>query len=74
MDFYETFSPVIKPSTIRIILTLAISNNWEIKQLDINNAFLSGSLQEAVFMHQPEGFEDSSKPQFVCKLKRPCMA
>lgn len=49
---------------------MAASLNWPIKQLDVNNAFLNGQLQESVFMSQPEGFEDPSNPTFVCKLKK----
>jgi histone deacetylase 1/2 len=68
-DFTETFSPVIKPITIRIILTLAVTFKWQLQQIDINNAFLNGILQEEVYMTQPSGFEASDK-SLVCKLHK----
>lgn len=68
-DFHETFSPVVKPVTICIILTLALTHNWTIQQIDVNNAFLNGLLQEEVYMVQPPGFEASHKT-LVCRLKR----
>ena len=49
-DFHETFSPVIKPVTFCIVLTLALSHGWELFQLHVNNAFLNGVLEESVFM------------------------
>ena len=68
--FTETFSPVIKPSTIRVVFTIALSRNWAIKQLDVNNAFLNGYLQEEVFMQQPQGFIDEQNPNLVCRLHK----
>lgn len=53
VDFFDTFSPVVKPATVRIILSLAVSSHWQIRQLEVNNAFLNGDLKEAVFMSQP---------------------
>lgn len=50
MDFEETFSPIIKPPIVRIILTLAIQFNWPLRQLDVRNAFLHGLLKEEVHM------------------------
>ncbi|GAU51268.1 hypothetical protein TSUD_412550 [Trifolium subterraneum] len=70
LDFGETFSPVVKSSTVRIILTIAVHFNWEVRQLDINNAFLNGKLKETVFMHQPEGYIDAAKPNHICKLSK----
>ena len=54
VDFSEMFCPVVKASTIRIVFTLAVSQGWDIQQIDINNAFLNGDLQENVFMAQLE--------------------
>ena len=70
VDFFKTFSPVVKPCTIRIIVSLVVMNHWTIRQLDVNNAFLNGVLTEDVFMHQPEGFIDHQHPTYVCKLNK----
>jgi hypothetical protein len=56
IDYGETYSPVIKPTTVRIVLSLALSNGWPIHQIDIHNAFLHGTISEVVYMTQPPGF------------------
>ncbi|KAK4276114.1 hypothetical protein QN277_019103 [Acacia crassicarpa] len=68
-DFKETFSPVVKPVTIRLILSLAVANQWSIRQIDVNNAFLNGFLKEEVYMVQPPGYESSDK-SLVCRLDK----
>lgn len=68
VDYHETFSPVIKPSTIQLILALVVNFHWPIRQLDVSNAFLHGILDEEVFMKQPKGFIDHSQLDFVCRL------
>ncbi|BBN68591.1 hypothetical protein Prudu_489S000400 [Prunus dulcis] len=70
LDYQETFSPVAKPVTIRLLLTFAVQFNWFLHQLDISNAFLHGDLKEEVFMHQPPGFSDPNFPNHVCQLKK----
>ncbi|KAI3518344.1 hypothetical protein L1887_06964 [Cichorium endivia] len=70
IDCGETFSPVVKPATIRTVLSLALSKSWSIHQLDVKNAFLHGDLNETVYMHQPLGFRDKSRPDHVCLLKK----
>ncbi|GKB19653.1 ribonuclease H-like domain-containing protein [Tanacetum coccineum] len=70
VDFDETFSPVVKPATIRTVLSLAVSRKWPIHQLDVKNAFLNGDLSETVYMHQPPGFVDARFPNHVCRLQR----
>lgn len=68
VDFGETFSPVVKPATIRTVLTLIASKQWPAHQLDVSNAFLHGNLQERVLCQQPTGFEDPDRPDDVCLL------
>ncbi|KAI3776873.1 hypothetical protein L1987_46663 [Smallanthus sonchifolius] len=70
VDCGDTFSPVVKPTTIRTVLTLALSKSWPIHQLDVTNAFLHGHLQETVYMHQPMGFRHRNYPYHVCRLKK----
>lgn len=68
--FDETFSPIIKPAIVCTVLSLAVSRNWPIHQLDVKNAFLHGTLAETVFCMQPSGFVDPAQPNSVCRLNK----
>jgi hypothetical protein len=70
VDYDETFSPVVKPATVRVVLYLALSHNWPIHQLDVKNAFLHGTLTEIVYCVQPFGFVDPSDSDYVCRLNK----
>jgi len=70
IDFEEIFSPVVKMSSIRVVLGLAASLDLEIEQMDVKTAFLHGDLEEEIYMEQPEGFTVKDKENFVCKLKK----
>jgi hypothetical protein len=70
IDFDETFSPVIKPPTVRMIISLVVSLHWPLRQLDVSNAFLHGILKEEVYMSQPQGYTDPQNPHYVCKLHK----
>ncbi|KAI0496003.1 hypothetical protein KFK09_022310 [Dendrobium nobile] len=70
IDYGETFSPVDKLPTIRVLFTIALSKGWPVQQLDVSNAFLHGQLTDTVYMAQPRGFIDNEFPDHVCHLRK----
>lgn len=70
IDYDETFSLVVKPTTIHLIIALSLSFKWSLRQLDVKNTFLHGNLKETIYMEQPPGFIDSSMPDYVYLLKK----
>ncbi|KAK8946678.1 hypothetical protein KSP39_PZI006528 [Platanthera zijinensis] len=69
LDYEETFSPVAKLNTVRVLLSVAVHRHWPLHQLDIKNVFLNGDLQETVYMRQPPGFETTGESR-VRHLKK----
>ena len=69
IDFEETFSPVARFETVRLLLALSVLEDWEIEALDVKNAFLYGNLEEELYMEQPEGFVVKGQERKVYKLK-----
>jgi hypothetical protein len=70
IDYEDIFSHVVRAASIRIVLSVAVSRGWCLRQLDVQNAFLHGVLEEEVFMSQPPGYEDLAFPNHVCKLDK----
>ncbi|KAI3816802.1 hypothetical protein L1987_16507 [Smallanthus sonchifolius] len=70
LDYEDTFSPVAKLTTIRVLLAVATCKKWRLWQMDVNNAFLYGDLDHVIYMTQPLGFESENHPEYVCKLKK----
>ena len=70
VDYGEVFSPVARFPTIRTLLALANTHDWEIHHMDVQTAFLNGELDCDIFMEQPEGFVDTEHPDYVCRLRK----
>jgi hypothetical protein len=70
VDYDKTFSLVVKPATVRTVLSLTLSRSWLVHQLDVKNAFLHGTLTETVYCSQQAGFVDSSCPDMVYRLNK----
>jgi hypothetical protein len=70
VDYDETFSPFVKPVTVRTVLAIAVSRDWPVQQLDVKNAFLHSTLSETVFCSQSTGFADPAHPDLVCRLHK----
>jgi hypothetical protein len=70
IDFGETYAPVARVESIRILLAYATHHNFKLQQMDVKSAFLNGPLKEEVYVKQPPGFEDLNFPNHVYKLHK----
>ena len=70
VEYHDIFAPVVRHTSIRILLALVAHYDMELEQLDVKTAFLHGDLDEEIYLRQPEGFIDSNRPDYVCKLNK----
>ncbi|GJX88605.1 putative RNA-directed DNA polymerase [Tanacetum coccineum] len=70
VDYKETFSPVSRKDSLRIVMALVAHFDLELHQMDVKTAFLNGDLHEDVYMAQPQGFKSKGQEHLVCKLKK----
>ncbi|RVW79276.1 Retrovirus-related Pol polyprotein from transposon TNT 1-94 [Vitis vinifera] len=70
VDYQETFSPVAKLNTVRVLLSLAANLDWPLHQFDVKNAFLHGDLEEDIYIDIPSGYVANTEGNVVCKLQR----
>lgn len=70
VDYNETFAPVVRYSSLRLLFSLCAQHDWELHQMDVKSAYLNGDLEEEIYMEQPEGFTVPGKEDHVCLLKK----
>ncbi|CAL2275786.1 unnamed protein product [Prunus armeniaca] len=70
VNYHDTFAPVAKMNTVRVLLSLAVNLDWTLRQFDIKNTFLHGELEEEVYMSLPPGYRVTGETGNVCKLKK----
>lgn len=70
IDYHETFAPVAKMTSFRILLAIAAHEGYDVHQIDVNNAYLKGDIDAKVYMKQPKGYVDPERSNHVCRLKK----
>ena len=70
IDYFDTFAPVVRYESLRILLAMTAKRNYELMKFDVKTAFLNGDLQEEIYLEQPPGYKNASQPDAVLKLHR----
>jgi hypothetical protein len=70
IDYNDTFAPVVRLENMRLLIAYATQHNLEIDQMDIDSAFLQATLQDEIYVAQPQGFVSTTHPHYVCKLNK----
>jgi Reverse transcriptase (RNA-dependent DNA polymerase) len=70
IDYEQTFTPVAKMNTVRILLSVVVNQKWTLHQMDVKNTFLQGMLEEEVYMAPPPGYIQQDNSNLVCKLEK----
>jgi Reverse transcriptase (RNA-dependent DNA polymerase) len=70
IDYEETFTPVAKMNTVRILLSIAVNKKWTLHQMNVKNTFLQGTLEEEIYMSLPPGYTQENNSNLVCKLNK----
>lgn len=70
IDYNQTFSPTVRPESLRLLFALAVQEGWIVHQVDVSTAYLNGDLEEEIYMEQPDGFVNEDKPDYVCYLNK----
>jgi hypothetical protein len=70
VDYEETFTPIVKYTSIRTVISIVAEMWWRIYHMDVNTAFLNGIIEEEVYIEQPQGFEVHGRDSHVCSLKK----
>jgi len=70
IDYEETYNPIAKMTTVRIIILMVTTKGWSLHQMDVKNILLHGDLHEEMYMEQPLGYVDQTHPNLVCRLKK----
>jgi hypothetical protein len=70
IDYEDTFSPIVRITSVRFILAIVAHMDLELYQMDVRTVFLNGELNDKIYMDQPLGFETKGQEHKVCKLKR----